>query len=121
MASRGRCRNSVFKWSITPTSIPRCPRMLAELRHNQVPVEVIANEHQFCHRAGRMGVTVLAIGLERAGRVHSAGNAGPDPLHQQVTSGIAHMGEAFDTQYGFLCGDEVECLVEGVRSLGGLT
>jgi hypothetical protein len=103
-----------------PTLIPRCPRILAELCNDQVPVEVIADEHQFGHRARRVGVMVLAVVLGRSCRLHSAGDAGPDSLYQQMPGSIAHMGEALDAQHRFLGRDAVECLVEGVRGLGGL-
>ena len=36
--------------------IPPCPSMLAQLRNDPVPVQVIADEHQFRHGPVRMGV-----------------------------------------------------------------
>ena len=94
--------------------------MLAELRNDYSPVEVVTNEHQFSHRPMRMGMTVLVVLSGRACRFHGAGNTAPDTLHQQVPCRIAHMGEAFDAQDGFVCCDDTERLVECVRSLGGL-
>jgi hypothetical protein len=81
---------------------------------------VIANEDEFCHGAVRMSVTMLTVVLGLASRFYGAGNAGPDSLHQQVPSGIAHMGKALDAQHGFLRSDHGERLVQGGRGLGGL-
>ena len=94
--------------------------MLAKLRNDYIPVEVVTDEHQFSPRPMRMGMTVLAVLPGRACRFHGAGDTAPDPLHQQVPCRIAHMGEAFDAQDRFVGGDDTERLAEGVRSLGGL-
>ena len=43
--------------------------MLAKLCNDQVPVEVVANEHQFGHQVGRIGMSDLATGKIAAAHV----------------------------------------------------
>ena len=46
----------VIEIADSPALIPRCPSILAQLRNDPVPVQVIADEHQFRHGPVRMGV-----------------------------------------------------------------
>src|SRR5262249_2712268 len=55
--------------SVTPTSIPRCSRVLAELCNDQVPVEMVGDEHQFGHWARCIGMADLATGKIAAAHV----------------------------------------------------
>ena len=74
--------------------------MLAQLRNDPGPVEVVTDEYQFSHRPVRMRVRIrvavmgcralvcLAMGVMgwtvlpgMVGCFHGAGNTTPDPLH----------------------------------------